>query len=93
MKKSNGKESCWTMFLQVRERAFRLLIDNIRELAPELSEAQGHQLATYAMAAADGLFIATEAGGDSVDLVTLFEMHGRSLYLTAERMIAGNKGG
>lgn len=82
-----------TMFLQVRERAFRLLIDNIRELAPELSEAQGHQLATYAMAAADGLFIATEAGGDSVDLVTLFEMHGRSLYLTAERMIAGNKGG
>ena len=82
-----------TMFLQVRERAFRLLIDNIRELAPPLSEAEAHQLATAAMAGADGLFIAKEVGGDSVDLLTLFEMYGRSLYQTAERMIAARQRG
>ncbi len=82
-----------TMFLQVRERAFQLLIDNIRELAPELTDAQVHQLAITGMAGADGLFIAKEVGGDSVDLMTLFDMHGRSLYRTAERMIAENNGG
>lgn len=76
------------MFLDVRERAFRMLMDNIGELAPELSEAQAHQLATYAMAGADGLFIAKEIGGDGMDLLTLFEMHGRSLYETAKRMLA-----
>lgn len=82
-----------TMFLQVREKAFRLLIGNIGELAPELSDAQAHQLATYAMAGADGLFIAKEIAGDSVDLLPLFEAHGRSLYMTAERMIADNNAG
>ena len=40
------------------------------------------------MAGADGLFIAKEIGGDSVDLIVLFEMHARVLYDTALRMIA-----
>ena len=37
-------------------------------------------LTTYAIAAADGLFIAKEIGGDSVDLLRLFELHARALY-------------
>jgi hypothetical protein len=45
------------------------------------------QLATYAIAGADGLFIANEIGGDAVDLVALFELHGRSLIDTATRLI------
>jgi hypothetical protein len=32
------------------------------------------------MAGADGLFIAKEVGGDAVDLVALFELHGRAIY-------------
>ena len=40
------------------------------------------------MAGADGLFIAKEIGGDSIDLVALFELHARVLYDTALRMIA-----
>ena len=40
------------------------------------------------MAGADGLFIAKEIGGDSIDLVALFEMHARVLFDTALRMIA-----
>jgi AcrR family transcriptional regulator len=76
------------MFLQARAEAYGQLIDIIRELTPDLTDAQTHQLATYAMAGADGLFIAKEIGGDSVDLIALFEMHARVLYDTALRMIA-----
>ncbi len=80
------------MFLQVRERALTMLVGNVRELAPGLTETQARQLAGYAMAGADGLFIAKEIGGDGIDLLDLFEMHGRSLYQALERMIVDNKG-
>jgi AcrR family transcriptional regulator len=76
------------MFLQARAQAYGQLTDVIRELTPDLTDAQTHQLATYALAGADGLFIAKEIGGDLVDLVGLFEMHARVLYDTALRMIA-----
>jgi AcrR family transcriptional regulator len=75
------------MFLQARAQAYGQLIDVIGELTPDLTDAQTHQLATYALAGADGLFIAKEIGGDSIDLVALFEMHARVLYDTALRMI------
>jgi AcrR family transcriptional regulator len=76
------------MFLQARAQAYGQLIDVISELTPDLTDAQTHQLATYAMAGADGLFIAKEISGDSIDLVALFAMHARVLYDTALRMIA-----
>ena len=41
-----------------------------------------------ALAGADGLFVAKEIGGDTVDLVGLFALHGQALYDTALRMIA-----
>jgi AcrR family transcriptional regulator len=75
------------MFLQARAQAYGQLTDVVRELTPDLTDAQTHQLATYALAGADGLFIAKEIGGDAVDLVALFEMHARVLYDTALRMI------
>jgi AcrR family transcriptional regulator len=75
-------------FLQVRAQTCDDLADTIRELAPELTEAQNLQLVTYAMAGADGLFIAKELGGDAVDLVGLFELHARALYDTAQRLLA-----
>jgi AcrR family transcriptional regulator len=78
-----------TMFLQVRARAFQQLVEAFRNLAPSLSETQLHELATYAMAGADGLFITKEIGGDAVDLIALFEMHGRAVHDIAQRMIAG----
>src|SRR6478736_6189518 len=76
------------MFLQARAQAYAQLTDVIGELTPDLTDAQTHQLATYALAGADGLFIAKEIGGDAVDLIALFEMHARVLYDTALRMIA-----
>ncbi|MBB3754112.1 AcrR family transcriptional regulator [Mycolicibacterium sp. BK634] len=79
------------MFVQVREQAFGALTRSLNDLAVGLTEAQVHQLATYAIAGADGLFIAKEVGGDSVDLVAMFEIHGQALYATAQRMIAENE--
>ena len=76
------------MFLQARAQAYGQLIDVIGELTPDLTAAQTHQLATYAMAGADGLFIAKEIGGDSIDLIALFEMHARVLYDTALHMLS-----
>jgi hypothetical protein len=45
-------------------------------------------LVTYAIAGADGLFIAKEIGGDAVDLLELFELHARALYDTALHLIS-----
>jgi len=77
-----------TMFIQVRHQAYQQLTDNFRELMPELSDADVRQLATYTMAGADGLFIAKEIGGDAIDLVSLFQLHGRAVHDSALRMIA-----
>ncbi|OMC21360.1 TetR/AcrR family transcriptional regulator [Mycobacterium sp. SP-6446] len=79
------------MFLAVRDRAVETLTPAIRDLAPGLTDAQIHQLATYAIAGADGLFIAKEIGGDSVDLPALFEMHAAALFDSAARMIGESK--
>ena len=76
------------MFVGVRDQAFAALSRSIRGLAPGLSAAQISQLASYAIAGADGLFIAKEIGGDSVDLVALFALHGQALYDSAVRMLA-----
>jgi AcrR family transcriptional regulator len=76
------------MFIAVRARAFDMIRAAIREITPGLTDAQVHQLATYALAGADGAFVAKEIGGDSVDLPALFEMHFTAVYHTAERMVS-----
>jgi hypothetical protein len=77
-----------TMFLTVRDQALTEIVANIRLYSPELTDAQCSQLATYAMAGADGLFIAKEIGGDSVDLLAMLEIHAQAVYDTAVRMLA-----
>ena len=76
-----------TMFLRVRAQAFDQLVANFAVVMPELSDADVRSLATYAMAGADGLFVAKEIGGDTVDLLALFELHGRAIYDTARRLV------
>ena len=75
------------MFVAVRDQAFETITPTIRDLIPGLTNAQAHQLATYAISGADGLFVAKEIGGDSVDLLALFEMHANALYDSALRMV------
>jgi len=75
------------MFIQARAQTYDELTTAVRELTPGLTEAQIHQLVTYGIAGADGLFIAKEIGGDAVDLIELFGLHARSLYDTALRVL------
>ena len=79
------------MYIQVRDQAFEALRTSMSGLVPNLTEEQVRQLATYAIAGADGLFIAKEIGGDSVDLLGLFAIHGQALYDTALRMLEENE--
>jgi AcrR family transcriptional regulator len=78
------------MFLQARAQACYELTNAVRELTPGLTDAQIDQLVTYAIAGGDGLFIAKEIGGDSVDLVALFELHAGAVYDAAVRLISEN---
>ena len=75
------------VFLRVREDAHARLRAAISSFAPELDAATVNALATYAIAGADGLFIAHEIDGDAMDVGALFEMHARAVYGTAARMI------
>ncbi len=77
-------------FLQARTQASASLTEALGELAPGLTDAQVRLLVNYSIAGADGLFIAKELGGDSVDLLELFEMHANAMYDTAIRMLAEN---
>lgn len=63
------------MFPRVREVARVRVAATFRAFVPAADEASVQLLRTYAVAAADGLFIANEIGGDSVDLLALFELH------------------
>ena len=75
------------MFLEVRDRAFHRFEAIVREVAPELDGEGVRLLTTYAIAGADGLFIAKEVGGDSVDLVKLLGLHTRVVFEAAAELL------
>ena len=75
-----------SMFLDVREQASRQIAATIREFAPDLSAVAVDQLTLYALAGADGLFIAKEINGDAVDLTAMFGLHAQMLYDAAQRL-------
>ncbi|WP_156686851.1 TetR/AcrR family transcriptional regulator [Mycobacterium sp. Marseille-P9652] len=75
------------MFLEVRDRAFRRFETMVRQVAPKLDDEGVRLLTTYAIAGADGLFIAKEVGGDSVDLVRLLDLHARVVFEAAAKLL------
>jgi AcrR family transcriptional regulator len=76
------------MFIDVRTQTEATLAAMIREFFPALTDAQLQQLITYGVAGADGLLVAKEIGGDSVDLPALYALHFSALYDLATRMVA-----
>ncbi|MEV0724249.1 TetR/AcrR family transcriptional regulator [Micromonospora purpureochromogenes] len=74
------------VFLQVRETARARLAAVLARAAPDADRDTIETITTYAIAATDGLFIAKEIGGDSVDLLRLFELLGRTLYDSLTRL-------
>lgn len=81
--------SARAMFLRVRETTRHRFAEVAAEIMPELDDADIATLTTYAIAGADGLFIAREIGGESVDLAQLLEFHARSI-IDAARRLANN---
>jgi AcrR family transcriptional regulator len=77
-----------TVFLQVRDIAARRIAGMLTTLIPQLPADAAALVTTYAVAGADGLFIAHEIGGDSVDLLRLFELHARLMFDAATRLAA-----
>lgn len=80
--------SARAMFLRVRAQAHDALVTGFGELTEGLTATQIDQLVTYAIAGADGLFIAKEIGRDSVDLVAMFALHANAIFDLAARMTA-----
>lgn len=74
------------LFLQIRAQAKNMIARNLCQLIAGLSEEQANLLAVYMMACTDGLFLASEIGDDTVDLVDLFAMNGRALYDTVAHL-------
>ncbi|MFF7981173.1 TetR/AcrR family transcriptional regulator [Streptomyces sp. NPDC007901] len=74
------------VYLQVRAVAQQRVAEVVTDLFPTLAEDDVQTLTTYAVAGADGLFVHREVNGDSVDLVTLFELHARLIYDAAARL-------
>ena len=75
------------MYLQVRDDAFRRFEAITRDIAPGLDDESVRLLTTYALAGADGLFIAKEVGGDSVDLIKLLDLHARLVFDAAVKLL------
>jgi AcrR family transcriptional regulator len=82
-----------TVFLRLREVAVGRIAAVFTELAPELPAASVRLLTTYAIAGAEGLFIAREIGGDDVDLIALFDLHARTLIDAVARELGCDPGG
>ena len=59
----------------------------MRDIAPGLDDQSVRLLTTYAIAGADGLFIAKEVGGDSVDLIELLDLHARLVFDSAVKLL------
>ncbi|MDV6284974.1 helix-turn-helix domain-containing protein [Rhodococcus jostii] len=81
-----------TMFLAVRDDAARRVDHALREFAPGISDAAAKLLTTYAIAGADGLFIAKEIEGDCVDLLELFDLHAHMLFDAVMRLSGQESG-
>lgn len=81
-----------TVFLQVRDIARQRIAEVIRALFPDLDDRAVEVLTAYAVAGADGLFVQREINGGTVDLVAMFELHGRLVYDAAARMAAKGEG-
>ncbi|MEH0841198.1 TetR/AcrR family transcriptional regulator [Micromonospora sp. CPCC 205711] len=78
------------VFLQVRDVARARLAAVLARVAPDADRDTIETITTYAIAATDGLFIAKEIGGDSVDLPRLFELLARTLYDSLTRLTGGS---
>ena len=73
-------------FIQTREETIRRTVSGYARQFPELDDDAIHRLATFTMAMADGLFVAKEIGGASVDILDQFEMLAAAIVGAADHL-------
>lgn len=77
------------VFLRVREKALATVRAALAEQFPDLDGQAVQQVAVYAMAGADGLFIAREIGadeGEAIDSPALFDLHAHAILAVIDRL-------
>lgn len=79
-------------FLNIREEALARTVATFGRIFPQLDPAALKQLGTFAMATADGLFIANEIDDDSEDTFANFDLLAAAI-LGAAKHLAGRTAG
>jgi AcrR family transcriptional regulator len=79
-------------FLDAREEALTRTVATFARLFPQLDAAALRLLGTFAMATADGLFIAQQIGRDDANVVAAFDLLGGAIHRAAEQLQASNGG-
>ncbi|MEV5013453.1 TetR/AcrR family transcriptional regulator [Streptomyces sp. NPDC053780] len=75
-----------TVFLQVRDTAWRKVAETVQTLFPGLDGDAVRTLTDYAIAGGDGLFVQREIRGEGIDLVAMFELHAQVVFEAAARL-------
>jgi AcrR family transcriptional regulator len=75
-------------FHKLRDIGYNRITEFVTTLAPEADAETVALFATYAIAAADGLFLAAETRGDEIDLEKLFAFHAKILMESLARHIS-----
>ena len=75
-------------FLDVREEALTRTIATFARLFPQLDAAALRLLGTFALATADGLFIAQEVDGDDAPIAAAFDLLGSAIHIAAQQLLA-----
>ncbi|NLD84695.1 MAG: TetR/AcrR family transcriptional regulator [Actinomycetales bacterium] len=72
-----------SLYLRLRGEAVGLIAAQLLEVLPEMPEARAKELATYALAGGDGIFLAMQFG--EVDVAGLFAMHAEAMVHLIEQ--------
>lgn len=72
-----------SLYLRRRGEAVELIAGELLDMRPGLSTARAHELAAYALAGGDGIFLAMQFG--EVDVNALFAMHAEAMVHLIDR--------
>lgn len=72
-----------SLYLRLRGEAVGLIADQLLDVRPDLTAARAHELATYALAGGDGIFLAMQFGESDVE--GLFALHAEAMVHLIER--------
>ncbi|MGV9713542.1 hypothetical protein ACWDTI_23100 [Gordonia sp. NPDC003424] len=91
LRRRDEEPSGRTIYLDSRTLTVDRFAALVRDAAPDLTERSVALIATYAIAGADGLFIAREIDGDAIDFTALFELHARLIFTAAIDIVAADE--